>query len=117
MTLLDYHQLLPTGIVTHLNQQYFPVLLDSNYYVKEFNGETFFLQLFEIRFASWDVKDMVLGIEVSVSTLGHVSAEHSLEPDERGCGQLTHLCSRLQSEEACPTDAHLEHVNCPLHAV
>ncbi|GFU38119.1 hypothetical protein TNCV_4328291 [Trichonephila clavipes] len=24
---------------------------------------------------------------------------------------------KLQSGEACPTDAHLEHVNCPLQAV
>ncbi|GFT44748.1 hypothetical protein TNCV_2845331 [Trichonephila clavipes] len=37
----------------------------------------------------------------------------SLESVECGCEQLTHFNSRLQSEDACPTDAHLQHVNCP----
>ncbi|GFY29964.1 hypothetical protein TNCV_4072771 [Trichonephila clavipes] len=32
-----------------------------------------FLRLFEVCFASWDVEGMVLVIEVSVSTAGHVA--------------------------------------------
>ncbi|GFY19398.1 hypothetical protein TNCV_4127851 [Trichonephila clavipes] len=36
------------------------------------------------------------------------AARHILESDEWGCKQLIHLGSRLQSVEACPTDAHLE---------
>ncbi|GFU09874.1 hypothetical protein TNCV_784241 [Trichonephila clavipes] len=35
----------------------------------------------------------------------------SLESAECGCEQLTHFSSRLQSEDACSTDAYLEHVN------
>ncbi|GFY21124.1 hypothetical protein TNCV_3991681 [Trichonephila clavipes] len=41
----------------------------------------------------------------------------SFESEECGCEQLTHFCSRLQSVEACPTDAHLEHVNYPRREV
>ncbi|GFV16571.1 hypothetical protein TNCV_4417601 [Trichonephila clavipes] len=41
----------------------------------------------------------------------------SFESEERDCEQLTHFCSRLQSEETCPTVAHLEHVNCPRQTV
>ncbi|GFQ69935.1 hypothetical protein TNCT_616331 [Trichonephila clavata] len=33
----------------------------------------------------------------------------NLESDEWGCEQFIHFGPRLQSEEACPADAHLEH--------
>ncbi|GFW36240.1 hypothetical protein TNCV_4931021 [Trichonephila clavipes] len=55
--------------------------------------------------------DVVTAVEMFVLRLDDSGARHILESDEWGCKQLIHLGSRLQSVEACPTDAHLEQVS------
>ncbi|GFW85735.1 hypothetical protein TNCV_853841 [Trichonephila clavipes] len=57
--------------------------------------------------------DVVTAVGIFVLRLDDSGAilkvdRHILESDEWGCKQLIHLGSRLQSVEACPTDAHLE---------
>ncbi|GFV21144.1 hypothetical protein TNCV_4267771 [Trichonephila clavipes] len=57
---------------------------------------------------AWVEDDVVTAVGIFVLRLDDSGARHILESDEWGCKQLIHLGSRLQSVEACPTDAHLE---------
>ncbi|GFV21159.1 hypothetical protein TNCV_4267921 [Trichonephila clavipes] len=57
---------------------------------------------------AWVEDDVVTAVGILVLRLDDSGARHILESDEWGCKQLIHLGSRLQSVEACPTDAHLE---------
>ncbi|GFW34841.1 hypothetical protein TNCV_2698211 [Trichonephila clavipes] len=56
-------------------------------------------------------ENVVTAVGIFVLCLDDIGARHILESDGSGCNQLTHFGSRLQSVEACPTDANLEQVS------
>ncbi|GFV39559.1 hypothetical protein TNCV_1368001 [Trichonephila clavipes] len=57
---------------------------------------------------AWAEDDVVTVVDIFGLCLDDSGARHILESDGLGCKQLIHLGSRLQSVEACPTDAHIE---------